>query len=158
MVFMQCVVLTFPTCLKSLTTCFAIVLKPRKHGNDNHTNVYGVGGGHNRAPLLTIGSHLPKALNSRLLARFSISLSSWHVGQNLCLNLLRINTAFDEHILKKISTSIFFWVHGHSSWSTFGVHLVKDQRLKNCILRILTMKVWPWVKATWHGITLWSMM
>ena len=118
MVFMQCVVLTFPTCLKSLRTCFGIVLKPRKHGNDNHTNVYGVGGGHNRAPLLTIGSHLLKSLNSRLLARFGINLSLWHVGQNPCLNLLRIKTVFDGHILKKISASIFF-----GAWSLFLVHI-----------------------------------
>ena len=36
-------------------------------------------------------------------------------------------TTIFGHILKKISTFIFL-VHGHSSWSTFGLHLVRGPK------------------------------
>ena len=47
---------------------------------------------------------------------------------------------------------VHFWVHGHSSWSTFGLHLVKDPKAFYFdFLRVLTMEVGPLTKAIFHG-------
>ena len=42
-------------------------------------------------------------------------------------------TAFFGHILKK-KQHIHFWVHGHCSWSTFGLHLVKGPKALYIVL------------------------
>ena len=42
---------------------------------------------------------------------------------------LFFKTILSEHILKKIKNQhIHFWVHDHSSWSTIGLHLVRDPK------------------------------
>lgn len=60
--------------------------------------------------------------------------------------------------LKKKSSNPLL-AHGHFSWSTVGLHLVKGPKcFKKAFFRNWTMEVWPWKKAIWHGTTLWSMM
>ena len=58
---------------------------------------------------------------------------------------------------------IHFWVHGHSSWSTFGLHLVRGPRLS----KLYFQEVGPWKlaheliplkKAIFHGPTSWSIV
>jgi hypothetical protein len=68
---------------------------------------------------------------------------------------------FFGHILKK-TQHIHFLMHGHSSWSTFGLHLVRT--LKNFVNWFL-FETGPWMldhktdygtKTIFHGPTSWS--
>ena len=54
----------------------------------------------------------------------------------------------------KKNQHIHFLVHGHFSWSTFGLHLIKGpETLRMQFLEIEPWKcyheVWPWKKALW---------
>jgi hypothetical protein len=42
------------------------------------------------------------------------------------LEFYMFNNVLFEHMLKKLAHSLL--VHGHSLWSTFGSHLVKDPK------------------------------
>ena len=65
-------------------------------------------------------------------------------------------TTFFGHVLKK-NHHIHFLVHGHSSWSTFGLQLVRGPRLSNLsFLRSRTMKVGPWYRTIEKNPLPWS--
>ena len=50
-------------------------------------------------------------------------------------------------------------VHGHFSWSTFGLHLVGGTNgFVKWFFKKLDHQVGPWKKAIFHGLTSWSMV
>ena len=63
------------------------------------------------------------------------------------------NYPFWAYIIRKKNQHIQFLVHGHSSWSTFGLHIVRTQKLcKLILLRNQTMTVGPWKKTIFHDL------
>ena len=63
----------------------------------------------------------------------------------------------------KKNQHLHFLVHGHSSWSTFGLHLVRGPRLSK--LKFYEVRPWnsdhelgPLTKAIFHGLTSWSIV
>ena len=76
----------------------------------------------------------------------------------------KIEIALFEHKVFSGYQHIHFLVHGHSSWSTFGLHLVRRAQ-KLCELsfsgirpRKLDHQVGPWKKAIFHGTASCSMV
>jgi hypothetical protein len=79
-----------------------------------------------------------------------------------CRRMVKLDFSFPKLILLGIHSKnhyIHFLAHGHSSWSTFGLHLMRDPKtLSIDLLSNRTMKVGPWKKAIFQGLTSWSMV
>jgi hypothetical protein len=76
--------------------------------------------------------------------------------------MVKVDFSFSKLILLGICSKndyIHFLAHGHSSWSTFSLHLMKDPKtLSIDLLSNRTMKVGPWKKTIFQGLTSWSMV